>query len=154
MPDTYLERIVVWAAVDGHPFRDAWVNLAVPVWSKNTHNLLFGPTGGDGSLVISIEDIRAGIRRDAGLFPMDYTGDVAWGWPFSIELLNADAARRAIQAIDLWGLDATYPGRREQLAEFAETGATLVGRARIEASVVPEGSAKVAVQRVPPGGDK
>lgn len=146
MEDTRLQEIVIWAAVDGRPFSGAWIEMAVPVWSKNIHHLLFGPTGRDGRLVVPIEAIRAEVRRDVDMFPMDYTGEVAWGMPFSVALLSAAAARRAREAMALWSLDSAHPKRRAQLDKFIEQPAALGGSARIDVSVVPEGSATVAVQ--------
>jgi hypothetical protein len=141
---TQLREMVASATVDGQPFAGAWIVMTVPMWSKNAHHILFGPTDDDGRFVISVDAIRAGMEFNAAQSPMDYTLDVAWDSPFGVALLTREGAHQALEAMTLWDLDATFPRRRQQLESFVELSDA--GEiATLNVSVVPECSAVVTV---------
>ena len=141
---TPLQEIVIWCAADGRPFEGAWALLTMPVWSKNSHGALIGPTGSNGRASLSIDAIQASIDLAVNRFPMDYRREVDWNGTFWVKPIDADEARGAIKAIDLWSLDSVYPGRRRQLAAFAQAAENLGDRAiTLDAAAIPEGAIRV-----------
>ena len=93
---------------------------------------------------MSIDAIQASIDLDVHRFPMDYRGEVDWNGTFWVKPIDADEARGVIEAIELWSLDSVYPGRRRQLAAFAQAAESLGDRAiTLDVAAIPEGAIRI-----------
>jgi hypothetical protein len=91
------EQIEVSVSVDGKPLGGVLIHLTIVTTFKNDFVLLFGPTGVDGKLVISRDEMIREALREQELFIMDY-GDpeIHFSGVVLVAVFGKDAIKKAI----------------------------------------------------------
>ena len=125
--------------LDSQPAPGMFVRVRLSCRQKNSYDLIFGPTLGDGTVSINQSSLMAAAQRERSLFPMDYleletefTGDML------IEPLNALELQRALRAVRLFGSE-TYP--ENYVADLTNALSILAKRpAAVSIAVNVEGS--------------
>lgn len=114
------EMIDIRVLADGRPAAGMFVCVTLRMTRKDDFGLGFGPTGEDGGLRVSREDLLREAEKERRLFIMDY------GHPeddFSGEILvkplNRKALQQAIAAYDTYQLVTPYPPRYAEQVQKA-----------------------------------
>lgn len=89
------------------------------MWSKNQYLLLFGPSGDDGMIHVSGEELTRRAQAEQAMFPMDYVSFPAqWSGGIGAEVLTLDGIQRLRDAIRTWGADLYPPDLDRDLDEY------------------------------------
>jgi hypothetical protein len=126
----------IHCAIGQHPLPYAWVVLTLPMLSKNPYRLLFGPSGADGVIRVSSDELRAKTRAEIDFFPMDYsTFPDTWTGTMGAEVVDLDRVRGLRSAMELWG-SASYPPDFEAVLNEYEARLQHLDNSQLNASVV------------------
>ena len=88
---------------------------------KNNYTCLHGPSGPDGLIRISADDLNAGIERSLQVGLMDHARIEHFSGVTNITPLNRDGIRRALQGYETWSPHCNFPiGYADMLREGDE----------------------------------
>jgi hypothetical protein len=89
--------------------------------SKNPYRLLFGPSGADGVIRVSSDELRAKTRAEIDFFPMDYsTFPETWTGTIEADVVDLNGVDRLRSAMELWGCDSFPPEFGRILNDYEE----------------------------------
>lgn len=100
----------VLCLVGGAPVPGAWVSVTLHMAEKTDFVSFHGPAGGDGTVVVTAEDILAWAARNREFAPADYL-DPGQNWAGTLTLspLTPDAARAATKFHAMFRDRLNYP---------------------------------------------
>ncbi|HTU85626.1 MAG TPA: hypothetical protein VMF57_08630 [Solirubrobacteraceae bacterium] len=143
-------RLEILVALGGEPLPGGWVLASLPMFTKNSYRLFFGPTTAAGLVVVTGEDLSGGAQEINKLFPMDYVGLGAASW--SGEVLLRPVTLTAIEHLRVgfatWGHTGMYPGDfAEQMDVLQERLTAVAPNSLIELSLLsdPGGNADIKI---------
>lgn len=115
------KRLLVRVLLDGVPMGGMFVIITTHMGRKNDFKLAFGPTGDDGLLAVSADDLRREGKSEKELFPMDY-GDIEADFTgaVSVQPMGVGSLRAALKAFDVYRASTPYPASYEHGLRYAE----------------------------------
>lgn len=143
------QEIIVRVVVRENPVEGLLIRVSIPMKRKNDYGWLIGPSGPDGRIAISGEDLRQRIQADRKLFIMDSVDAESYAkGEMRLAVPRAGAIDAAVAAFDVYHDVSPYPaGYREALESTRSKLSAMPARPSLEVLSVTGGSAHVVLDQ-------